>query len=326
MARQHNNSRSKSTKSKTQRRRPIEEKLLKKFERYRRNKVVNISAMRDGKKMAAALQESVSSDETFKELHPAHAMYAFAQNQLSIMAEQLTLLDEPDRLTKVISKMEELHSPGGPPMSPITTSFFACWSLLDLSVGLAKETFTTLSIAIGRRYGTSNVLLELMQALQDSRMGIYQHEGAHNGIIVLRELVTDKVYHCYCASGYTGEAGQLWYVRLLPPPTQQFSEHIVFTTPYRLVAPDSDAWLAYFDRCLNAEGSIASRTDAYELHMKYGPSHDFWLEFVYEAYVNYQPGVIFLQGLPDRAESRPCSPINLDKSQSELLESLLNHD
>jgi len=58
--------------------------------------------------------------------------------------------------------------------------------------------------------------------------------------------------------------------------------------------------------------------------MKYGLSHDYWLEFVFEAYVNFQPDVVFLQGLPDVEESRPCSPMNLDKRPEELAQLLLN--
>ncbi len=64
------------------------------------------------------------------------------------------------------------------------------------------------------------------------------------------------------------------------------------------------------DRVLPAEPS-PKRLAAYERHMKYGPARDYWPEFVFEAYVNYQPGVIFLEGLPDVAESRPCSRVNM---------------
>ncbi|WP_157735731.1 hypothetical protein [Granulosicoccus antarcticus] len=87
-------------------------------------------------------------------------------------------------------------------------------------------------------------------------------------------------------------------------------EHIVFTTPYLLIAPGETEWLAYMDRVLPAE-SPAKRHAAYLNHMKYGPARNYWTEFVFEAYVNFKPEVIFLEGLPDVAESRPCSRINL---------------
>ena len=44
--------------------------------------------------------------------------------------------------------------------------------------------------------------------------------------------------------------------------------------------------------------------------MKFGSARDYWSEFVFEAYVNYRPDVIFLTGLPDVPESRPHSTVN----------------
>ncbi len=50
-----------------------------------------------GKDSAEALQKTVTAREELAELHPAHAIYAYAQNQTSVMAEQLTSLPEMDR-------------------------------------------------------------------------------------------------------------------------------------------------------------------------------------------------------------------------------------
>ena len=44
--------------------------------------------------------------------------------------------------------------------------------------------------------------------------------------------------------------------------------------------------------------------------MKFGPTRSYWCEFVFEAYVGHRSDVIFLQGLPDVAESRPHSQVN----------------
>lgn len=44
--------------------------------------------------------------------------------------------------------------------------------------------------------------------------------------------------------------------------------------------------------------------------MKYGPTREYWTEFVFEAYVSHQTEVLFLAGLPDVAESRPHSRVN----------------
>lgn len=70
------------------------------------------------------------------------------------------------------------------------------------------------------------------------------------------------------------------------------------------------AWLAYVKRTL-PDGSHADRIAAYAQHMKFGPTRDYWSEFVFEAYVNHRFDVIFLRGLPDVPESQPCSSVNL---------------
>ncbi len=63
-------------------------------------------------------------------------------------------------------------------------------------------------------------------------------------------------------------------------------------------------WQAYFGRTL-PDASLEERITRYEHHTKYGPTRDYWTEFVFEAYVNHRTEVIFLAGLPDVAESRP---------------------
>ena len=44
--------------------------------------------------------------------------------------------------------------------------------------------------------------------------------------------------------------------------------------------------------------------------MKYGPTREYWNDFVFEAYVNHQTDAIYLAGLPDVPESRPHSEVN----------------
>ncbi len=294
--------------------RPIADKLLRKMQRYQQAKVVDMKAFRTGKQLAEGLAQTVASNSTLAALHPAHAMYMYAQNQLSIMAEQLTMLKELDRLSQPLADAEDIYMPSGPPMSPLTKSYFTCWSLFDVSAGIAKETLCTTAMAVGRKYGMHEDLLHLFELMQASYMAVYKHEGFEAGSIVLRELVTDRVCRAICASGYQGRAGELWYVRVLPPPAAEFDEHIVFTTPYLLIAPGEDEWLAYMDRVLPAEASEKRQT-AYLQHMKYGPVRNYWPEFVLEAYVNFKPEVIFLEGLPDVAESRPCSRVSLQSRE-----------
>ena len=293
---------------------PIADKLIKEMKRFARGKVVDLNAVIAGAKTAEELQKTVVTREKLADLNPAHAMYVYAQNQVSVMSEQLTTLKHMERFAKLIAKAEEEYLPSGPPMSPLTASFFTCWAFFDACVGSGDETIGTTVMAVGSAFGMHKELLRTIGLLQESRMGIYAHEGIEKDLVVLRELVTERVCRAFSPSGYRGREGELWYARVLPPPLPGLAERVVFTTPYVLLTPGKSDWQAYFRRTL-PDAPQQARLEAYERHMKYGPSRAFWSEFVFEAYVNYQRDAIFLAGLPDVPGSRPHSAENSGRIQ-----------
>jgi len=295
--------------AKAKRGRPIADKLVKKMNRYVRGKVIDLNAVMVGRANAEELQKTVATRKELADHHPAHAIYVYAQNQVSVMSEQLTGLKEMARFVKLISKAEEEYMPSGPPMSPLTASFFTCWAFFDASVGLAEETIGTTTMAVGTAFGMHEELVRVIGSMQESRMGVYAHEGVEQDTVVLRELVTDTVCRAIVPSGYRGRKGELWYVRVLPPALPGIAEHVVFTTPYQLLEPGKREWEAYFDRTL-PDAPIRNRIAGYEHHMKFGPARGYWPMFVLEAYVNHRPDIIFLEGLPDMPESRPHSKVN----------------
>ena len=69
----------------------------------------------------------------------------------------------------------------------------------------------------------------------------------------------------------------------------------VVTTPYVLLEPGVQDWMTYFDRALAA----SERVERYGRHMKYGPTREYWTDFIFEAFVGHQLEAIFLAGLPD---------------------------
>lgn len=295
--------------NKTIARRPIADRVIKKMRGYVRAKVVDLSAVVEGRKNAEALQKTVASSTALADYHPAHAIYVYAQNQVSVMAEQLMMLPEMDRFARLLENAEDEYVPSGPPMSSLTVSFFTCWAFFDACVGLGRETLGTTVMAVGKTAGMHEDLVRVIGLMRDSRMAVYVHEGFDNDKIVLRELVTNRICKAICPSGYEGQVGELWYARVLPPPLAGLDEHVVFTTPYLLIDPGEREWLAYFDRTLPPEAP-EKRMAAYERHMKWGPVRDYWPEFVFEAYVDHRHDVIFLRGLPDVPESRPHSRAN----------------
>lgn len=290
-------------------RRPIADRLIRKLRGYVEAKVVDLSAVREGNKTAEALQKTVASGEELADYQPAHAAYVYAQNQASVLVEQLVMLPGMERFVRIIDNAQEQYVPNGPPMSPLTSSFFTNWSMFDVAIGLGRETLGTIAMAVGKAFGMHHDLLRMIGLMQDSRMAVYVHEGFDDDKILLRELVTNQRCKAICPTGYRGRSGQLWYARVLPPPFTEMDVHVVFTTPYVLVTPDERGWQAYFDRTLPQQ-TPEKRLAAYEKHMKWGPARDYWTEFVFEAYVNHRHDVIFLSGLPDVPESRPHSRVN----------------
>ena len=286
--------------------RPIAKRVVAKMKLHWQRKVVNIKNVIRGRAMAEDLQKTVVTQNELSGFDPVHAAYVYAQNQVSVMSEQLTALKEMAPFADVISRAEDLSVPSAPPMSPLTNSYFTCRAFFDACTGPASETIGTTILEVGAAFGMHPELLRLIRLMQDSRMGFYIHRGREGNLSVLEDLVTTAVYRAIVPAGYRGRKNENWYVRLLPPPCPGGTEHVVFTTPYIVVHPDFADWLAYFRRTFPA----TARFDDYERHMKYGPTREYWNDYVFEAYVNYQADAIYLAGLPDIPESRPHSEVS----------------
>jgi hypothetical protein len=234
-------------------------------------------------------------------MHPAHAAYVYAQNQVAILSERLTALPEMAPLADMVSRAEDLYLPSGPPMSPLTRSYFTCWARFDACLYPTAETIGTTILAVAEALGMDPGLRRFVELMQSSRMGLHVQEGREGGVVVLRELMTDRVCRAVAVSAYQGRTGDLWFPRVLPPSSAGGFEHVVFTTPYIVRHPGLSEWEAYFRRNL----PVAARLEAYERHMKLGPSRSCWNEYVFEAYVGHDAEAVFLEGLPDVPESRP---------------------
>ena len=286
--------------------RPIAKKIVAKMKLHWQRKVVNIKNVIAGHAMAEELQKTVVSQKDLAGFHPSHAAYVYAQNQVSVMSEQLTALKEMAPFVDIISRAEDLYAPSAPPMSPLTNSYFTCWAFFDACAGPANETICTTILEVGAAFGMHAELLRVMRLMQDSRMGFYIHRGREGNVMILEDLVNAAVYRAIVPAGYKGRENENWYVRLLPPPFPGAKEHVAFTTPYIVVHPDFGEWLAYFRRSFPATAGF----DDYERHMKYGPTREYWNDYVFEAYVNHQADAIYLAGLPDIPESRPHSEVS----------------
>jgi hypothetical protein len=237
---------------------------------------------------------------------PVFALYASVQQLLSLCAEMLLQMPELKPFSKRLEKVECEYMPSYPPMSPITSSYFAMWTLCDLPIGSSSETLAQIFADLGTLFGLDQDYLELVRNLANSRMGIYEHCGHKDGKIVLRELITDKEILFVSNCGYDGNEGELWYVRAVPPPVSFISYWVGVVTPYVLCAPLKPDWLAFFERNNIRSGEVGHERRMYNF-LKLGPQPLYWIQFIFEAYSGHEAGSLFLRGLPDVEASRPHS-------------------
>ena len=163
----------------------------------------------------------IPSVEDFIEdgLDPVFAAYAFVQHIVSHFAEAVSQLPEMKKYTKLVGKAEDEYMPSGPPMSPLTASFFTCWAFFDCQFD-GKDTLASCLMESNDLVQMNPHQFDALKKMAESRMGVYEHIGTDGGQVQLRELLTDKEFPCVCGSGYRGHKGELWYVRLLPPPLE----------------------------------------------------------------------------------------------------------
>jgi hypothetical protein len=235
---------------------------------------------------------------------PLHAAYVAAQNLTSFVAESLSQFPEPDPYCKVVGPAEEEYLPTGPPMSPLTRSYFTTWAFFDVRFGPDGETIGTCLLDLAELLEMDAFTAETIRRFQGSRMGIYEQCGGAGGRCRLKELVTDDEFTCHVASGYRGRPGELWYVRLCRPLLDLVDYHVAVTTPCVLGGATKADWTAYLKKPLLGLGAGDTRKALHEF-LKFGKGPNAWNEFIFQAYHHHQPDAIFLAGLPDVKGSRP---------------------
>ncbi|MCM8613603.1 MAG: hypothetical protein NFW17_16270 [Candidatus Accumulibacter sp.] len=283
---------------------PLVKKLLRLLAQYRSRKIIDLQAFAAGRQHAIDQQGSVVSPQRLADLHPAHAIYVYAQNQASVLMETITELPALDKLTNLIVDASEEYMPSGPPMSPLTSSYFFYWSCFDAAIGTARETIGDCIAALARCADAHPDFLTIIDIMRQSRMGLYVCEGRDQGSVRLREFVTGEIASCIVPAGHGGQRGEIWLARVLPPPGPEFAESVVITTPYVIIDPGERDWQRFLERTLPKTG-IDDPRRAYCHLMKYGLDLRYWSEYILEAYVNYETSLVYLRGLPDVAGSRP---------------------
>jgi hypothetical protein len=236
-------------------------------------------------------------------LDPLHAVYVAVQNATSVFAERVSVLPEFKPYYQLAAKAEDDYLPQGPPMSPLTRSYFTSWAFFDLRFGPDRETIGTCLLDVGQALGFEPGVVDVIRTSSGSRMGIYEHVGSKGDRTLLKELITGDEFESHVASGYRGRAGELWFVRACPP-IGALDYHVVVTTPYILTGFGKADWTAYLSKSLIGLTGPEKRRRLHEL-LKYGREPNQWPEFIFRAYHHHQFDAIFLTGLPDVPGSLP---------------------
>jgi len=293
---------------------PIARKVIATAKAHLEKKVIDFANWKVGKLNAQALEASVIDHNELADFDLAHGAYVYAQNKMSVLIEQIIELPEVQKLAYAYDELMADYTPAYPPMSSITVSYFTSWATSDLvTQGAKKESLASIAVDFCRYMQVDSSLLNLYENLEQSRMGIYRHEGSDTQFVHLTELITNRKIKALRTTDYLGNVGELWFVRVLPPPfdAAHMDHHVVFTTPYVFVPNrnyDSvdksieEQWLVCFERIFPTL-TVDTPVQAYEHFMRHGLSRNYWLEFIFLSYINHEDGAIFLGGYPDIRES-----------------------
>ena len=255
-----------------------------------------IKALKKGKTISLVEGELVD---------PLHTVYLAVQHAASIFAERVSVLDEFEPYYEIVTEAEDEYMPSGPPMSPLTRSYFTTWAFFDLGFGPYDETMGKCLLDAGTMLNFDAKVMDAIRTCSESRMGIYEYEKLMGGRCLLRELITEEQLECHVPSGYQGHVGELWYGRILPP-IRPVKYHVFLTTPYVLLNFGRADWIAYLNKSLLDFNVPVKKRLAH--FMKHGREPNQWNEFIFQAYHHHRFEAIFLAGLPDVPGSLPHGP------------------
>ena len=126
--------------------------------RLKKNRKLADELRREAKSIQAALDALQHGGRPWtprgEELDPLHAVYTAVQNVTSFFAERVSVFPEFEPYYQLVAQAEEEYMPGGPPMSPLTTSYFTTWAFYDVRFGPDQETIGHVPARRGRFAGT----------------------------------------------------------------------------------------------------------------------------------------------------------------------------
>lgn len=231
-----------------------------------------------------------------KSRDPSFQAYAAAVNVANDLTNQA--LDIPELLpfNNEIADLQEEYMPSYPPMSPVTSAFFAGWMVLDARDAFSGATLGDLFAHHLEHTGRLDYLREALVALNDSYCSFHEVTDVGLDGVTLWDIAGKQEVQCWNASGYAGRRGEGWYVRVLPPLVEGLNRSVTLGTPYVFREGGRRTWENFFQRYLASESGAGHSLRDY---LKYGKSLGYWLEFVFQAYAGHTGNMILVTGVPD---------------------------
>ena len=282
----------------------ISSKLIKGLKNNNFNKVVNLSEFIYVKEQLSDIECNLKKHFKEYQYDPSHKIYLYTQNILSLFAEEFSITKEFNEYYDIVLKIEDDFMPEGPPMSPLTATYFTFWCFCDLRFGIEKETVGIIFYDLANENLFDELLLKSIEKLNLSYMGFYVHNGFDNDLILLKEILTNKEFSCICPAGYKGKKGEIWFVRIVPNIDRIYNYQIILTTPYVIINFNEKDWLSYFQRQSIIKDDINYLEKLYQF-LKYNSDHIYWHNYIMDAYVNSSYDRIYLTGIPDLKGSKP---------------------
>lgn len=285
------------------------EKILKKvfnsFQKLKLQKVLDFSELNLVKKKLLKINSGEivrQAKRSEVDFDPSHEIYLLLQNIMSDLAYEISDLKElKDYYDKVLG-MENSYMPSFPPMSSLTTSYYNFWLICDFTIGIDKETITSILFGLGVVFKFDPLAMEALDNLSNSYMGFYKCLGQKDDFIILQNILTGEVHSVICTSGYEGDVNTIWFVRLAPNLDTKDNYAVTLTTPYVVLESNLNDWASFFERQVLAKEKELFVKECIKF-LKQPNSVNYWHEYLLDAYFNYKSNVIFLKGIPDIRES-----------------------
>lgn len=158
---------------------PLARKIIDSARQELQKKVTSLGDWKEGKLRSEDYQKSIISKESLNKLDPLHALYIYSQNQLSVLIEQISEWPQLDKLTDIYARAEKEYLPSGPPMSPLTPTYFTSWGAFDLcSFGAKKETLCTVVTDFCKYFDVDHGQIEIFEEMQKSLLGKLGRDNA----------------------------------------------------------------------------------------------------------------------------------------------------